>query len=90
MGNWSLGVFDNLHGSKIPLGPIRKLAGCLVMAKGIMFFNTRVAVLPSDYQLLRMTPLLLGWVHDAFDGVGGNVGSNRMAFQVLKFFKNLN
>jgi hypothetical protein len=85
MGNWNLGVFDTSYSSKIPLGPIRKLAGYL-LAK-VMFFNTRTTVEPSD-QLLRLTPF--GWAYDAFDSIVGNVGSNHTAFQVLKFFKELN
>jgi hypothetical protein len=85
MGNWNLGVFDTSYGSKIPLGPIRKLAEYLLAKR--MFFNTRTTVEPSD-QLLRLTPF--GWVYDAFDSIEGSVGSNHMAFQVLKFFKELN
>jgi Centromere DNA-binding protein complex CBF3 subunit, domain 2 len=65
MGNWNPSIFDNSYSTKLPMSPIRKLAG---FADGnSLYFNTRTTVIPSD-ELRRMTPFGK-WCYTAYDGV---------------------
>ena len=88
MGQWSLSVFDNSYSSKLPLGPIRKLAGYSSSNK--MYFNTRTTVEPSE-SLLRSTPIGQ-WVYDARKAVSdaSTKGDHQTTIHVLRFFEELN
>ena len=91
MGQWAQGVYDRSYGSKLPLGPIRKLAG--FHASNKLYFNTRTAVMPSD-ELQAMTPLgkivnkSLSGVSEAAAEAKGN--THQTAVHVLSFWKQLN
>jgi Centromere DNA-binding protein complex CBF3 subunit, domain 2 len=54
MGNWNPSMMDKSYSSKLPMGPIRKLAGYSGNSK--MYFNTRTTVEPCD-DLLALTPI---------------------------------
>ena len=88
MGQWNPTVFDNSYSSKIPLGPIRKLAGYTGGCK--IYFNTRSTVKPDDV-LLRATPIG-EWVYQAYDFVSeaATDGKHQTALHVLRFFTELN
>jgi hypothetical protein len=61
MGQWSPNVVDNSYSSKLPMRPMRKLAG--YKSTNPMYFNTRTVVMPSE-QLCRSTPMGR-WCYDA-------------------------
>jgi Centromere DNA-binding protein complex CBF3 subunit, domain 2 len=88
MGQWSPSVFDNSYSAKLPLGPMRKLAGFSSSSK--MYYNPRTTVEP-DETLLRLTPMGK-WCYDALQGVLeiSNDGKNQTAISTLKFFCELN
>lgn len=86
MGQWNPSVCDNSYSVKLPMGPIRKLAG---FGDGnSLCFNTRTVVLPSD-ELRRMTPFG-SWCYDAFTGVVMKDQSKTTALGFLKFMCELN
>ena len=88
MGQWNPSVFDNSYSSKIPLGPIRKLAGFTGSSK--IYFNTRTIVEPPD-ELLNATPMGQ-WCYDAYQYVQEHAtdGKYQTALHVLRFFCELN
>lgn len=88
MGQWDPSTFDNAYSSKLPMGPMRKLAGFAGSHK--IHFNTRTTVKPGDV-LLRATPIGK-WVYEALDGVleVSDNGDNCTAIAVLRFFADLN
>jgi len=65
MGQWADGTWDGAHSLKLPLAPIRKLAG-FIGSK--ICFNARTAV-EADEELLRLTPIG-EWCCDAKEEVG--------------------
>ena len=87
MGQWNPTVFDNSYSSKLPMGPMRKLAG--FHGSHAMYFNTRTSVQVPAY-LLRVTPL--GWVYDTYELVMADSRSKiqHTAPYVLRFFMKLN
>ena len=88
MGQWNPSVFDNSYSAKLPLGPMRKLAGYPSTSK--IYFNTRTTVMPCE-KLLRATPIG-GWVYDALDALEceDKNKEHTTAYHVLKFFQDLN
>jgi hypothetical protein len=50
MGNWNNSIYDASYSSKLPLGPIRKLAG--FFANNKIYFNTQTSVEPPCKLLL--------------------------------------
>ena len=87
MGQWNPSVFDNSYSSKLPMGPMRKLAG--FHGSHSMYFNTRTSVEVPAF-LLRATPL--GWVYDTYAAVMEDPRSQTQhtAPFVLRFFMKLN
>ena len=83
-------MFDTAYSAKLPMGPIRKLAG-FNSANGFCF-NTRTAVNVPE-ELLHLTPMGK-WCYTAYEDVVEhsrlNGGSNATAVEVLKFFCELN
>lgn len=81
MGQWNPSMFDRSYSSKIPLGPIRKLAG--YHSNNKFYFNTRTTVTPDDC-LLQSTPIGK-WVYIAYRGVleASVDGGNATACHVL-------
>jgi len=91
MGQWSDGVWEGSYSSKLPFGPIRKLAGD--SSTNEFYFNTRTTIDP-DQALLEATPIG-EWVHDALAAVeeasfASSGSDHRTALQVLRFFVQLN
>ena len=85
MGNWNPSVYDNSYSTKLPMSPIRKLAG---FGDGnSLHYNARSAVLPSD-ELRRMTPF--AWCYDACDGTLEYDSSKYTALGFLRFMKEIN
>ncbi|MGL5936676.1 MAG: hypothetical protein ACRCZI_13765, partial [Cetobacterium sp.] len=88
MGQWSEGVQDQSYSAKLPMGPIRKLAGFVGKAK--VYFNTRTDVEPPE-DLLLQTPIGK-WVYEAYAGVSecAEAGKKMTAISFLRFFIELN
>jgi Centromere DNA-binding protein complex CBF3 subunit, domain 2 len=88
MGQWNPSIFDNSYSAKLPLGPMRKLAGYHSANK--MYYNPRTTVIPDD-DLLRATPMG-AWCYDALREVMelSVDGKNQTAIHTLKFFCELN
>lgn len=88
MGQWAEGIQDHSYSAKLPMGPIRKLAGYFGKAK--VYFNTRTAVDPPN-ELLLQTPIGQ-WVYGAYEGVtlAAEPGKNMTAISFLRFFIELN
>jgi Centromere DNA-binding protein complex CBF3 subunit, domain 2 len=92
MGQWSPDVVDNSYSSKLPMRPMRKLAG--FNTTNPMYFNTRTAVMPTE-ELLRMTPIGQ-WCYEAADAVfecvqnAKKANQYQTALQFLKFCCYLN
>ena len=87
MGQWNPSVFDNSYSAKLPMGPMRKLAG--FHGSNQMYFNTRTTIeVPAV--LLRSTSL--GWVYEAYEAVMNDSRScvQHTAPYVLRFFMKLN
>lgn len=89
MGQWNPSIFDNSYSAKLPLGPMRKLAGFTCSNK--MYYNPRTTLVPEDESLLRATPLGK-WCYDALEGVveRSENGENPTAIHTLKFFCEIN
>ena len=84
MGQGNPSIMDTSYSSKLPMGPMRKLAGYHSHNK--MYFNTRTNVHPSD-ELRRKTPL----GHFAYDMLLAVVerdvnGDHPTAMHVLRYF----
>jgi len=89
MGQWSDGVWESAYSSKLPFGPIRKLAG--YQATNEFYFNTRTTVKVPE-TLLEATPIG-EWVYEAYENVRSTsieTGKGKTAVQVLRFFMDLN
>jgi len=89
MGQWADGVWENAYLSKLPFGPIRKLAG--YVSKDEFCFNTRTSVKPS--QVLLMATPIGEWAYNAYELVRScthEVGKASTAVQALHFFMDLN
>ena len=87
MGQWNPSIFDNSYSSKLPMGPIRKLAG--YHGNNKMYFNTRTNVQVPE-ELLRMTPIG-EWVYDIMPKVMERAGSDHpTCLHVLNFFAKMN
>ena len=88
MGQWSPTVFDNAYSSKLPMGPMRNLAGYDSDSK--IYFNTRTTIEPPS-ELLRETPIG-NWVEDSYATLTStNEGTQcTTAVHVLRFFRELN
>jgi hypothetical protein len=88
MGQWNPSIFDNSYSAKLPLGPMRKLAGYHSSTK--MYYNPRTTCIPKD-DLHRATPMG-AWCYNALEGVleVSNDGGNQTAIHTLKFFCELN
>jgi Centromere DNA-binding protein complex CBF3 subunit, domain 2 len=81
MGQWNPSIFDNSYSVKLPMGPIRKLAG--YGDSNGLYFNTRTQVHPNE-ALKRMTPMGK-WCYDAYDAVLEKDSSKYTALAFLKF-----
>jgi hypothetical protein len=88
MGQWSPSMFDTSYSTKLPMGPIRKLAGFFGLQK--IYFNTRTAIIPPQ-ELLVQTPLG-AWCYVALDALkeAAPEGKHMTAIQMLRFFCELN
>ena len=86
MGQWNPSMQDNHYSAKLPMGPIRKLAGYNSQVK--MYFNTRTTVMPSD-ELLRLCPIG-EWSYKAFDALYDLDGDHPTALSVLDFMNEMN
>jgi Centromere DNA-binding protein complex CBF3 subunit, domain 2 len=88
MGQWADGVQDTSYSAKLPMGPIRKLAGFFGHTK--MYFNTRTDVQPPK-ELLLQTPIGK-WVYDIYDEITevAEPGKHMTAICMLRFFIEIN
>jgi len=91
MGQWAPDVIDNSYSSKLPMRPIRKLAG--YTTQQVPYHNVRTVVEPSE-ALLRQTPMG-SWCYDAYSDVceatrSATGNHHQTALQVLKFFCYIN
>ena len=92
MGQWSPDVVDNSYSSKLPMGPMRKLAG--YHGSTPMYYNTRTVVEPSQ-ELLRSTPIGR-FCYNVCSFVGEKalaskkVGEHLTALNFLKFLCEIN
>jgi hypothetical protein len=88
MGNWNNGIWDNAYSSKLPLGPIRKLAG---FHTNKFYFNTRTSVEPP-HELLLAT-LIGKFVYCSYEAVTEYIaehGGHETCIEVLKFLMEMN
>ena len=86
MGQWSDGIWEGSYSSKLPFGPMRKLAG--YSSSNDFYYNTRTTIDP-DEALLYATPIG-EWVYQALVDVGEVVvetGKHGTAMQVLRFLQ---
>ena len=82
LGNWKPSIFDSCYSSKLPMQPIRKMAG-FVGARG-MHYNRRTTEEVGDV-LLRQTAIG-GWIYEAYDGVKAAIISGGLdKFTALNF-----
>ena len=88
MGQWSKGVHQRSYSTKLPMAPIRKLAGYKGSCK--FHFNPRTAVEPPE-DLLLTTPIGK-WCYRALDEVleASTAGENQTAILTLRFFCDMN
>ena len=92
MGQWSPDVVDNSYSSKLPMKPMRKLAGFHTSQP--MYFNTRTVVEPPE-ELLRATPIgkfcygAASFVDDAVRNAKKE-GEHQTALNFLKFLCHMN
>ena len=84
MGQWNPSIMDNSYSSKLPIGPMRKLAG--FHSENKMYFNTRTTVRPSN-SLKRKTPLGK-FSFDMLDALveQDRSGDHPTAMHVLRYF----
>jgi hypothetical protein len=87
MGGWNPSVFDNSYSAKLPMGPMRKLAGFHGNHK--LYYNTRTAVEPPDCLLLS-TPI--GWIYNLNDELikDSRIDDHPTAMFVVRFFIDMN
>jgi Centromere DNA-binding protein complex CBF3 subunit, domain 2 len=88
MGQWNPSMYDTSYSSKLPMGPMRKLAG--FHSNNPMYYNTRVDVKTPEV-LERNTPIGK-WVYDVYDAACADPKSSDhpTCMYVLKFFIELN
>jgi hypothetical protein len=90
LGNWNPSMQDSSYSTKLPMRPIRKLAG--FVSANRMHYNPRTQVEVPE-ELARLTPIGQ-WAIDAFEKVGQAVSDSGLpkftAYNVLKFFVELN
>jgi hypothetical protein len=89
MGNWNPSMQSSCYSTKLPMQPIRKLAG-FTDANG-MYYNPRTMV-EVDESLLRLTPVGC-WLFDAQAAVAGanELGAGKFtAMNFLSFMMTLN
>ena len=86
MGQWNPSMQDNHYSAKLPMGPIRKLAGYNSQVK--MYFNTRTTVMPGR-DLLEQCPIGQ-WSYKAFEGIMDLEGEYPTALAVLNFLNEMN
>jgi hypothetical protein len=90
LGNWNPSMQDSCYSTKLPMRPIRKLAG-FVAANG-MHYNPRTQVEVPE-ELARLAPIGR-WAIDAFEKVEGAISDSGLpkftAYNVLKFMVELN
>jgi hypothetical protein len=86
MGNWNPSIQDVSYSTKLPMKPIRNLAGC--QGSGGMYYNKRTVVEPP-MELLLMTPVgrwvyqAKAWVDEAnMNGKGKTTAANFLNFMV--------
>jgi hypothetical protein len=84
LGNWNPSIQDTSYSTKLPMKPIRNLAGCQ-MAGG-MYYNKRTMVEPP-MELLLLTPVgrwvyqAKEWIDEAnMDGAGKTTAANFLNF----------
>jgi Centromere DNA-binding protein complex CBF3 subunit, domain 2 len=87
MGQWNPSVYDTSYSAKLPMGPMRKLAGYHGNHK--IYYNTRTSVEPSDL-LKKSTPL--GWVYEMNDRLlmDARTSDHPTAMFVINFFTTIN
>jgi Centromere DNA-binding protein complex CBF3 subunit, domain 2 len=87
MGQWRPSVFDTSYSAKLPMGPMRKLAGFHGNHK--LYYNTRTVVEPPEC-LLRSTPL--GYIYDVQEALMNDSRSDEhpTAMFVVQFFVHMN
>ena len=89
LGNWNPKIQEQSYSTKLPMKPIRQLAG-YTQSNGL-FYNKRTIVDPPD-ELLKETPIG-GWVYSALETVTlANIeGAGKyMAYNFLLFMVELN
>jgi hypothetical protein len=88
MGNWNPSVFDNSYSAKLPMGPMRKLAGYHGNHK--LYYDTRTVVEPPEC-LLRSTPIS-EWVYDLHAQLieDPRINDQPTAMFVVNFFMQMN
>jgi hypothetical protein len=86
MGNWNPSIQDASYSTKLPMKPIRNLAGC--KKAGGMYYNKRTVIEPP-FELLQMTPVgrwvyqAKSWVDEAnLNGAGKTTAANFLNFMV--------
>ena len=95
LGNWSMGVYENSYSAKLPIGPIRKLAG--FHSNNKMYFNTRTGVEPDNDLLVKGPFAFCYAVYDEVVALHNQAVNAKpakkghpTALEVLKFFHHLN
>ena len=88
MGQWAEGMQQKCYSAKLPMEPIRKLAGFFGKTK--IYFNTRTVVEPPDEVLLK-TPIGK-WVYRVYEGLteACEPGKCMTAICFLRFFIEIN
>ena len=89
LGNWNPSIQDSSYSTKLPMKPIRRLAG--FTTAGGLYYNPRTA-LPVPMELQQKTPIG-GWVFNALNKVkaaNGEGGQLYTAQNFLEFLVQLN
>ena len=88
LGNWDLKIQEKSYSTKLPLKPMRAMAG-YTTANG-MYFNPRSAV-AAKMELLEQTPFKFAFEShdDLINHVSNNNGQGSTALQYCKLMKNL-
>lgn len=88
MGQWDPSQFDKAYSAKLPIGPMRSLAGFSSTNK--IYFNTRTVIDPPE-ELLHATPIGT-WAYNALDDLAevSADGANQTAMHFLRFMQQIN